>query len=112
MSRRTTKEWRVDLIIDALVDIGARWVCECGKRSTAVRVVHEIQIGGMVGQRKSQSGAWYVALLLPRCPRVFFTTHSGDGAARAKGSKMGVEDDTDRLYRNKVILAPMVRSVS
>ena len=25
---------------------------------------------------------------------------------------MGVEDDTDRLYRNKVILAPMVRAVS
>lgn len=25
---------------------------------------------------------------------------------------MGMEDEVDRLYRNKVILAPMVRAVS
>lgn len=37
----------------------------------------------------------------------------GEQPASAGGvTGMGVEDDTDRLYRNKVILAPMVRAVS
>ena len=37
---------------------------------------------------------------------------STDAVQPESSYKMGVEDAADRLYRNKVILAPMVRAVS
>lgn len=64
---------------------------------------------GGAEKKPTVHGTWHFCF---RGAPEFFSPRSGDGAARAKGSKMGVEDDTDRLYRNKVILAPMVRSVS
>lgn len=37
---------------------------------------------------------------------------STDAVQPESSYKMGVEDAADRLYRNKVVLAPMVRAVS
>lgn len=33
-------------------------------------------------------------------------------AKAERSGRMGVDDATDRLYRNKIVLAPMVRAVS
>lgn len=40
------------------------------------------------------------------------TLRGGEGCEGWKSNEMGVEEDVDRLYRNKLILAPMVRAVS